>query len=305
MTDVSSQNRSSSGRYRVVRKLGGGGMADVYLAEDTTLGRRVALKVLLQRFVDDATFVERFRREAKAAAGLNHPNLVSIYDWGEVDGTYYIVMEYVEGETLKDCIRRRGRLQRQRGGAHRAAAAGGARLRPPQRHRPPRHQVAEHHHRPRQAGEGHGLRHRPGRRLGHDRGRLHPRHGAVPGARAGQGRAGRRAHRPVLGRHRALRDAHRRGALQGRQRRHRGAQARQRAAAGAGRAGARACRTRSTRSCSRRSPRTPAQRYAAPTEFARDLRAAQAGGPLLAATFDSGRRAHQVMRRRGRRRHGT
>ncbi|MCX6372697.1 MAG: Stk1 family PASTA domain-containing Ser/Thr kinase [Actinobacteria bacterium] len=99
-----------SGRYRVQRKIGGGGMADVYLCEDLVLGRRVALKVLLQRFLDDPTFVERFRREAKAAAGLNHANLVSIYDWGEVDGTYFIVMEYVEGETLKDLVRRQGRL---------------------------------------------------------------------------------------------------------------------------------------------------------------------------------------------------
>jgi serine/threonine-protein kinase len=99
-----------SGRYRVVRKLGGGGMADVYLCEDLTLGRHVAVKVLLQRYLSDPTFVERFRREAKAAGGLNQQNLVSIYDWGELDGTYYIVMEYVEGETLKDLIRRRGRL---------------------------------------------------------------------------------------------------------------------------------------------------------------------------------------------------
>ena len=97
-------------RYRVVRKLGAGGMADVYLCEDLTLGRKVALKVLSSRFVHDAQFVERFRREAKSAAGLNHPNLVAIYDWGEIDGTYFIVMEYVEGETLKQLIRRRGRL---------------------------------------------------------------------------------------------------------------------------------------------------------------------------------------------------
>ena len=106
----SSQTRCVSGRYRVLRKIGGGGMADVYLCEDLTLGRRVALKVLLQRFLDDPNFVERFRREAKAAAGLNQANLVSIYDWGEVDGTYFIVMEYVEGETLKDLVRRQGRL---------------------------------------------------------------------------------------------------------------------------------------------------------------------------------------------------
>ena len=110
VSDVFQPEQVVGGRYRVVRKLGGGGMADVYLCEDLTLGRHVAIKVLLQRYLDDPTFVERFRREAKAAAGLNQQNLVSIYDWGEVDGTYYIVMEYVEGETLKDLIRRRGRL---------------------------------------------------------------------------------------------------------------------------------------------------------------------------------------------------
>jgi eukaryotic-like serine/threonine-protein kinase len=110
VSDVFQPDEVVSGRYRVLRKLGGGGMADVYLCEDLTLGRRVALKVLLQRFLSDPTFVERFRREAKAAAGLNHPNLVSIYDWGEVDGTYFIVMEYVEGETLKELVRRQGRL---------------------------------------------------------------------------------------------------------------------------------------------------------------------------------------------------
>ena len=110
MSEVFQPGQVVGDRYRVVRKIGGGGMADVYLCEDLTLGRRVAIKVLLQRYLNDATFVERFRREAKAAAGLNHTNLVSIYDWGEVEGTYYIVMEYVEGETLKDVIRRRGRL---------------------------------------------------------------------------------------------------------------------------------------------------------------------------------------------------
>jgi serine/threonine-protein kinase len=98
------------GRYRVVRKIGGGGMADVYLCEDLTLGRRVAIKVLLQRLLNDPTFVERFRREAKAAAGLNSANVVGVYDWGELDDAYYIVMEYVEGETLKDLVRRKGRL---------------------------------------------------------------------------------------------------------------------------------------------------------------------------------------------------
>jgi beta-lactam-binding protein with PASTA domain len=97
-----------AGRYHIARKLGGGGMADVYLAEDQELGRRVAIKLLHARYVNDEQFVERFRREATHAAGLSHPNIVSIFDRGEVDGSYYIVMEYVEGRTLKELIRSRG-----------------------------------------------------------------------------------------------------------------------------------------------------------------------------------------------------
>ena len=97
-----------AGRYRIARKLGGGGMADVYLAEDQELGRRVAVKMLHARYANDEQFVERFRREATHAAGLSHPNIVSIFDRGEYDGSYYIVMEYVEGRTLKELIRSRG-----------------------------------------------------------------------------------------------------------------------------------------------------------------------------------------------------
>jgi eukaryotic-like serine/threonine-protein kinase len=96
------------GRYRITRKLGAGGMATVYLAEDQELGRRVAIKILNERHANDEQFVERFRREAKNAAGLSHPNVVSVYDRGEAEGTYYIAMEYVEGRTLKDLIVRRG-----------------------------------------------------------------------------------------------------------------------------------------------------------------------------------------------------
>jgi eukaryotic-like serine/threonine-protein kinase len=97
-----------AGRYRIARKLGGGGMADVYLAEDQELGRRVAVKMLHARYANDDQFVERFRREATHAAGLSHPNIVSIFDRGESEGSYYIVMEYVEGRTLKELIRERG-----------------------------------------------------------------------------------------------------------------------------------------------------------------------------------------------------
>src|ERR687883_824417 len=96
------------GRYKVVRRLGSGGMANVYLAEDQELGRRVAIKILNDRHAHDEQFVERFRREAKNAAGLSHPNIVSIYDRGEAEGTYYIAMEYLEGRTLKELIVTRG-----------------------------------------------------------------------------------------------------------------------------------------------------------------------------------------------------
>jgi beta-lactam-binding protein with PASTA domain/predicted Ser/Thr protein kinase len=96
------------GRYRVLQRLGSGGMADVYCAEDSQLGRRVALKILHRRFAEDQQFVERFRREASSAAGLQHPNIVGIFDRGEWDGTYYIAMEFVEGRTLKDIIREKG-----------------------------------------------------------------------------------------------------------------------------------------------------------------------------------------------------
>jgi eukaryotic-like serine/threonine-protein kinase len=96
------------GRYQVVRKLGAGGMANVYLAEDQELGRRVAIKILNDRHANDDQFVERFRREAKNAAALSHSNIVSIYDRGEAEGTYYIAMEYLDGRSLKELIVSRG-----------------------------------------------------------------------------------------------------------------------------------------------------------------------------------------------------
>ena len=95
-------------RYRILRKLGTGGMANVYLAEDEVLGRRVAIKILNDRHAGDDQFVERFRREAKNAASLSHPNIVSIYDRGEAEGTYYIAMEYLDGRSLKELIVARG-----------------------------------------------------------------------------------------------------------------------------------------------------------------------------------------------------
>jgi serine/threonine-protein kinase len=96
------------GRYRIIRRLGAGGMANVYLAEDQELGRNVAIKILNERHAGDMQFVERFRREAKNAASLSHPSIVSIYDRGEAEGTYYIAMEFLDGRNLKELIVARG-----------------------------------------------------------------------------------------------------------------------------------------------------------------------------------------------------
>jgi serine/threonine-protein kinase len=98
------------GRYKVLSRLGSGGMADVFLAEDQQLGRKVALKLLHRRFAEDPGFVERFRREAQAAAVLQHPNVVGVYDRGAYDDTYYIAMEYLSGRSLKQLIRQEAPL---------------------------------------------------------------------------------------------------------------------------------------------------------------------------------------------------
>ena len=99
-----------NGRYELHRQLARGGMAEVFLARDLLLDRPVAVKVLFDEFSNDPSFVERFRREAQRAANLNHPNIVSVYDWGEERGTYFIVMEYVEGRSLAEIIRTGGPL---------------------------------------------------------------------------------------------------------------------------------------------------------------------------------------------------
>jgi serine/threonine-protein kinase len=97
--------RVFSNRYEIQREIAQGGMAEVYLAHDQLLNRPVAMKALFPQYAREPSFVERFRREAQAAANLNHPNIVAIYDWGQEDGTYFIVMEYVEGRSLRDLIR--------------------------------------------------------------------------------------------------------------------------------------------------------------------------------------------------------
>jgi beta-lactam-binding protein with PASTA domain/tRNA A-37 threonylcarbamoyl transferase component Bud32 len=116
-----------SGRYELHRRIGKGGMAEVSLARDQLLDRPVAIKVLFPEFATDPAFVERFRREATAAANLSHPNIVGVYDWGEAEGTYFIVMEYVNGRTLSQVLRADGPLHPDRAadiGADVAAALG-------------------------------------------------------------------------------------------------------------------------------------------------------------------------------------
>ena len=111
--------RVYNNRYEITRQLARGGMAEVYLGRDVLLDRPVALKVLSSELSRDEAFVERFRREAQSAANLNHPNIVNVYDWGEAEGSYFIVMEYVGGQTLSQLIRSEGPLP-----AARAAAIG-------------------------------------------------------------------------------------------------------------------------------------------------------------------------------------
>ena len=97
-------------RYEIIKTIGEGGMANVYLAKDTILDRDVAIKVLRGDLASDEKFVRRFQREALSASSLSHPNIVEIYDVGEDDGNYYIVMEYVPGKNLKQVLKKRGNL---------------------------------------------------------------------------------------------------------------------------------------------------------------------------------------------------
>jgi len=100
------QGQEIDGRYRLIAKVGAGGMADVWAADDIELERKVALKFLHERFAEDKQFVDRFEREARSAAALQHPNIVGVYDRGEWEGTHYIVMEFVDGATLSELIAR-------------------------------------------------------------------------------------------------------------------------------------------------------------------------------------------------------
>ena len=99
------------GRYHIVERIAAGGMGEVFRAQDAVLAREVAIKVLHRSLAGDQAFVDRFRREARAAAGLSHPNVVAVYDWGAVDGVYYMVMEYVRGRATRELLNASGRLE--------------------------------------------------------------------------------------------------------------------------------------------------------------------------------------------------
>ncbi len=113
-----------NGRYELHRRIGRGGMAEVYLARDRLLDRPVAIKILFPEFATDPAFVARFRREAQSAANLTHPNIVGVYDWGKERGTYYIVMEYVDGRTVSEVIRGDGPIEPKRAATLAADVAG-------------------------------------------------------------------------------------------------------------------------------------------------------------------------------------
>ena len=107
---VITKGQKINDRYQIIKTIGEGGMANVYLAYDTILERNVAVKVLRGDLATDEKFVRRFQREALSASSLSHPNIVEVYDVGEDNGIYYIVMEYIEGKHLKQLLKKRGKL---------------------------------------------------------------------------------------------------------------------------------------------------------------------------------------------------
>ncbi len=197
-------------RYEIVRRVGVGGMADVYLADDKQLGREVAIKILHPQYAGDESFVERFRREAMSAAKLQHPNIVQIYDSGKDGDFNFIVMEYVEGLSLKDHLAEEGPLELADATRIARRGANRTRLRAPHRTRPSGHQAGQHPAVARRQGAGDRLRYRTSRsRQHHDANRDDPRHRVLPLPGAGTRTSARRPLGHLLARHRPVRDVDR------------------------------------------------------------------------------------------------
>ncbi len=204
-----------AGRYRLERKLGGGGMADVWLAEDQELGRKVAIKILHDRYANDTQFVERFRREATHAAGLSHPERRLDLRPGRGGGLVLHRDGVRRGADAQGADRHARPVPGARRDLLRPPGARGAPLRAPQRDRAPGHQAAQRARRPRGTRQGGRLRDRAGRVEPDDGGGLDHRDGPVPLARAGARRARRRVLGPLLDRDRPLRASHGQGAVLG------------------------------------------------------------------------------------------
>ncbi len=211
MVEPAATPRVLSGRYELSQLVARGGMAEVYRARDHLLDRPVAVKILFPELSVDRSFVERFRREAQAAANLSHPSIVPVFDWGEDGGTYFIVMELVEGRALSSILRGAGPLHPDRAAEVASDVASAAGVRTPPRRDPPRREAGERPHNRRRCGEGHRLRDRA---CAEHRGEPHPdrsRHGNghVLLPRASRGHGCGRAKRHLLARRRALRDGDR------------------------------------------------------------------------------------------------
>ena len=204
-----------AGRYRIERRLGAGGMSTVFLATDTVLERAVAVKLLAEHLADDEAFVARFRREALAAARLQHPNVVQVFDSGQDPESrrHYIVMEYVDGPSCADLLREHKLLEHRRHRGDRARRVPRSRLRAPRGRGAPRRQAGQP---PDRRGGAHHedrrLRDRQGRRAHPDHpGGLRARHGGLPVARAGARRGGRAGVGHLLARRMHLPVPHRAG----------------------------------------------------------------------------------------------
>ena len=205
------------GRYRLIDRIGSGGMADVWRAHDSQLGRDVALKLLHENFARDKEFVERFRREASAAAGLQHPNVVSVYDRGTYEDSYYISMELVEGSSLRDLINQGLSIEEAVEVTRQVLSAAEFAHEQGIVHRdlkPLNVLIDRAGRRP-----GHRLRDRPRRRLGDHPHGLGDGHRPVPEPRAGAGDGGDGRRRHLLDRNHPLRDALRARSLRRGQRR--------------------------------------------------------------------------------------